>query len=195
MKIKLIRHTPEPDAICMSAAVICRDTKPSMAVLRRALDAGHYSLLEHASFTFKIEGISRACSHQLVRHRLASFAQVSQRYVKIEQEHDWYVTPPSSPPDYHTIMEVLRLAYERQIEAGFPLEDARYLLPNATKTDLVMTANARSLHNFFALRCCDRAQWEIRALANTMLLHCKRVAPVVFEEAGKQCNTCKEPCK
>jgi len=195
MKIRLIRHTPEPDAVCMTAAVMCRNSEPSMDILRRALDSGHDSLLEHASFTFKIEDVSRSCGNQLVRHRIASFAQISQRHVILENGHEWYVTPSNATPAFHSAMEMCRQAYLHEIETGVPIEDARYLLPNATKTNLVMTANARSLHNFFALRCCERAQWEIRNLANNMLCHCKRVAPVLFASAGKQCDTCKEPCK
>lgn len=194
MLVRLINYTPNPDETCMLAAAVCRSSGASISILNKALEAGHDSLLEHASFTFEIKGISRACSHQLVRHRLASYSQQSQRHTELPKGYMWYVTPPHASPEYHTIMEVLRLAYKRQLEDGIPLEDARYLLPNATKTDLIMTANARSLHNFFALRCCERAQWEIRELANMMLFQCKRVAPVLFKHAGRQCKTCKEPC-
>jgi len=194
MKVKLVNYTPEPDITCMRAAIVCRDSEPSMGVLERALNAGHESLLEHAVFTFEISGVSRSLSHQLVRHRIASFAQTSQRHVKLEEGHDWYVTPDNVTPSFHTSMEMCRQSYLHEIENGTSLEDARYVLPNATKTSLVMTINARSLHNLFALRCCERAQWEIRYLANEMLKQVKLVAPVIFKGAGKQCDTCKEPC-
>jgi len=195
MKVKLTNYTPEPDITCMRAAIMCRNSDPSMGILKKALSTGHDSLLEHATFTFEITDVSRALSHQLVRHRIASFAQQSQRHVKLRDGHDWYVAPPTATPGFHMAIEVARQAYLQAIDNGMPLEDARYLLPNATKTSLVMTMNARSLHNFFALRCCNRAQWEIREMANKMLHHCKRVAPVIFEGAGKQCATCKDPCK
>ena len=201
MKVKLINYTPEPDVTCMHAACICRNTARSMGILERALEAGHDSLLEHASFMFEISDISRSLSHQLVRHRIASFAQQSQRCVALKQAAlDWYTVPPKIAENkdavniFHTLMEADRQGYQALLNAGISKEDARYLLPNAANTKLMSTLNARSLHNFFALRCCKRAQWEIQDLANEMLRQVKLVAPVLFAKAGKQCASCKEPC-
>lgn len=213
MTVTMISMTHDPIRIVARAAWICthadwptdHDMHPDRSgpLVRRVLASGHTSILEHASFTFAIDGISRACSHQLVRHRLASYSQQSQRYVPLSdgQKND-YVTPGSLADnpllkqalqeDYAATMEYLTGVYQRLIEAGIPAEDARFLLPNATTTRLVLTMNARALHHFFSLRCCTRAQWEIRDLANEMLRQCRRVAPVLFENAGPACK--RGPC-
>jgi thymidylate synthase (FAD) len=191
-------------------------------------DLGHASPTEHASFTFGIEGISRACSHQLVRHRIASYSQQSQRYVD-GTKFD-FVTPPEIQNNpkalaaYEKALEVEAKAYKEirdSLVAGYIAdflgeaqqgsdeeimesfkqsnkkqysaflkkanEDARFILPNASTTKIVCTFNARSLHNFFAHRCCNRAQWEIRAVANEMLRLCLEVAPNIFSYAGPSC--------
>jgi thymidylate synthase (FAD) len=142
-------------------------------MVRKALKLGHLSVLEHASFTFAIEGISRACTHQLVRHRMASYSQQSQRWVKM---HDFEVIVPpkiEDSPDrkerFDKAVESLRELYAELVEEGTPREDARYLMPNAAETKIVMSANARSLLNFFDLRLDKTAQWEIRELAGLML--------------------------
>ncbi|MDK2903919.1 MAG: thymidylate synthase, partial [Clostridiales bacterium] len=158
--------------------------------LQRLVDLGHESPIEHASFTFAIEGISRACSHQLVRHRLASYSQKSQRYVKEDQFQ--YVIPPSYADKgmedrFEERMKIIQQWYNEDIEAGIPKEDARYNLPNACQTQLMVTMNARELWHFFRLRCCLRAQWEIRAVAESMLGEAKKVAPLLFEKAGPAC--------
>ena len=199
MKTTLIKFTPEPDQACLTAAVICRQSKMHMDVLKNALQSGHYSLLEHAVFTFEVLGMSRVTSHQLVRHRIASYAQSSQRALEIKGM-DWYVTPDSivekgQTAKFHGVAEIIKQAYDSFIEAGVPKEDARFILPNATKTSLIITMNARELHSFFVLRCCKRAQWEIRGMADDMLRLCKLVAPVIFTGAGRQCDVCNEPCK
>lgn len=204
MKVELIAYTPDPEAMVVAAARLCysnigaselkEDLGPDKirTFLQKLISAGHLSPLEHASFTFAVEGVSRALSHQLVRHRIASYSQKSQRYV--DEENFEYVIPPSiaADPDalelYRTRMEEIRAAY-RQLARTVPREDARYLLPNATETKLVCTFNARSLLNFFRLRCCQRAQWEIRELADGMRQEVRRVAPTLFALAGPSCET------
>lgn len=137
--------------------------------------AGHTSVLEHATVTFRINGISRACSHQLVRHRLASYVQESQRYTKIDTNTDWYVVPPTiaeSDDRYDFFVEHMERcgdAYRSALDAGIKPEDARYLLPEATKTNLVVTMNIREFESFYKLRSDKAAQWEIRKLAVLML--------------------------
>jgi thymidylate synthase (FAD) len=155
-------------------------------------------VLEHASFTFGIEGISRATSHQLVRHRLASYSQQSQRYVTMDRPE--YVTPQSIIRDEGTkrrfdnaMRRVFKL-YGELVGEGVPTEDARYLLPNAVCTKIIVTMNARELIHFFRLRCCERAQWEIRAMATRMLGLAKKEAPFIFKGSGPACvtGTCSE---
>jgi thymidylate synthase (FAD) len=154
---------------------------------------GHLSVIEHSSFTFAISGISRACSHQLVRHRIASYSQQSQRFVRIEEPS--YVIPktiekePELKKNYGDLMSLIWKKYDELVEAGIPKEDSRYVLPNATTTNILLTMNARSLLNFFNLRCCLSAQWEIRELAWKMLKLVKEVAPTLFKNAGPPCKT------
>lgn len=206
MKVKLLAYTPNPDELCSIAARTCysadvpSEIEPNLNILRKVIQSGHTSVLEHASFTFAIEGISRACSHQLVRHRMASYSQQSQRYVKMDgfeyvtpesiknHEKTWDETGKTDMEKWFTnAMESLSEFYQHMVSDGIPEEDARYILPNACNTNLVMTMNARSLLNFFAHRCCVRSQWEIRELANEMLRLVKEVAPVIFENAGASC--------
>ncbi|HDM23451.1 FAD-dependent thymidylate synthase [archaeon] len=204
MEVKLIRYTKDPERVCAAAA---RSTisKKSMDKLMRELDDeqvrriirnvlkwGHLSVIEHASFTFSISGISRVCSHQLVRHRIASYSQQSQRMVKVGEKS--FVMPPSIKKNPHAkeiFREAIRKAvssYQMMIRLGIPLEDARFILPQAVKTNIVVTMNARELHHFFNLRCCMKSQWEIRELANKMLSLVKKVAPTLFENAGPMCK-------
>jgi thymidylate synthase (FAD) len=204
MKVALLQHTPEPELTIALAARLCYSQvdidalkeRLSRADIKNFLDKimslGHQSVLEHASFTFGVEGISRVTSHQLVRHRVASYSQQSQRYVS-HKERFAVVTPPSiaGNPDFLAMFEAqvaaLHEAYAALVEAGVPAEDARYLLPNATETKLIITMNARELLHFFAVRCCERAQWEIRAMAIEMLRLVSPVAPTVFAKAGPGC--------
>lgn len=203
MKAKLIAHTPEPDRTCAAAAYTTYSKRePSKIlegmteekakeVLRRVVGCGHHSVIEHANFTFAIEGISRACSHQLVRHRIASYSQQSQRYVKFDSVN--YVTPGTIAEKKEALEEYGRAiggsikAYDKLLKLGIPAEDARYLLPNSAHTNLVMSMNARELVHFFRLRCCERAQWEIKELAVEMLREVKKAAPILFENAGPTC--------
>jgi thymidylate synthase (FAD) len=152
--------------------------------------------LEHASFTFGIEGISRVTTHQLVRHRIASYSQKSQRYV---EETGFQCVMPPSIEDEPEAMDVFRetvdrcrYAYLKLREMGISKEDARYLLPSGGETKIVVTMNARELLHFFSLRCCYRAQWEIRAMAVEMLRLCRKTAPLIFHNAGPACL--RGPC-
>jgi len=203
MNVRLLKHTFNPEYLVASAARLCYSDETIEDLFKRSgkenefieklLDLGHESPLEHVTFTFGIEGISRVTSHQLVRHRVgASYSQKSQRYVS-EDQFD-YIVPHTIKKNknlesyYEAIMKEINSAYKLMIDQGIPPEDARYLLPNATETKMIVTFNARSLYHFFKLRCCNRAQWEIRELANIMLKEVKKVAPVLFSRAGKPCS-------
>jgi thymidylate synthase (FAD) len=148
-------------------------------------------LLLHVSFTFAIEGISRACSHQLVRHRMASFSQQSQRYISVKKLRERAITPETikknAPELYSSYIEASNEAYAGLVGTGVPREDARFVLPNATETNMLMTMDGRSMYHFFGLRCCNRAQWEIRALADEMLSTVRAVEPDLFSKAGPYC--------
>jgi len=210
IKVKLLDYTPEPERVVAMAARLCYSAVGAEELSERLSDAkvkemvrkmvklGHASTIEHVSFTFGIEGVSRVLTHQLVRHRIASYDQQSQRYVA---EHDFeYITPhtiaenPAAKEKYDSLMADIRKAYDELTEMGIPKEDARYVLANATETKILVTMNARSLLHFFNLRCCNRAQWEIREMAYKMLAEVKKVAPTLFFNAGASCvNTGRCP--
>lgn len=201
MKVELIAFTPEASGICCDAAAVCTDSDNGYRSLQHSLASGHESVLEHAVFTFRIEGISRVTLAQLTRHRLASFSVQSQRYVKLEDPE--LVIPKticnsSFFAEAQSSMRYLLNLYQRMVDAGIPAEDARYVTPQAVPTTLILTMNARELRHFFSLRCCRRAQWEIRELADEMLRLCRKEAPLLFENAGPGCvkNGCpeKRPC-
>lgn len=203
MKVEMLTHTPEPDKVVAAAARLCYSDKTISELMTNMTDSkredlitklvssGHESPFEHVTFTFGIEGISRACSHQLVRHRIGSYSQQSQRYVTMDDPE--YVLPNSIETDpealelYNFILDVITRGYDVLVGSGIPEEDARYLLPNATATKIVVTLNARSLFNFFKLRSCNRAQEEIRNLSDEMLRLCKEAAPKIFRYAGPSC--------
>lgn len=227
MKVKLLRYTPHGEKLIASAAKLCYSPtgieeieedlkeKEIESFLSLLIDLNHESPIEHISFTFGVEGVSRTLTHQLVRHRIASFSQQSQRYVKLEQFE--YIVPPAieknkkakeifikameeDQKNYDEITDVLYdKHYEDYIKEGFSekqskskaekeaIEDARYVFPNACETKIVVTMNARSLINFFRLRTCNRAQWEIRELAIEMLKAVKEVYPTLFKNAGPGC--------
>ena len=271
LKVQLISHTPEPDKVVAQAGKLCYSavgvdeitqklTEEEIArYVNMLASIGHESPLEHVSFTFAIEGISRACTHQIVRHRIASYSQQSQRYVKLEQFE--YIIPPAieknpeakrifietmerdqkaydelvdllledilidkNAADYGScIKEVLKEnpdvapdrskvldLYAKKFFEDYrkaekqAIEDARYVFPNACETKIVITMNARSLLHFFNVRCCNRAQWEIREMATEMLKECKKIAPALFKKAGPDCvygkcgegkMSCKHPRK
>ena len=215
MKIKILAHTPNPERVIALAGKLCyspvgidelNDKISDEQVekfISKLSDMGHMSPFEHASFTFAIEGISRNCSHQIVRHRLASFSQQSQRYVKMKGE---YVVPPyiywheELLLEFNHALENADKAYNKLVEGLMrygrtekeAIEDARYILPSACTTKMEVTMNVRELLHFFKQRCCKRAQWEIREVAKEMLKQCKEVSPILFKNAGAPCSTCTE---
>ena len=215
MKIKILAHTPNPERVIALAGKLCYSSvgidelndkisdEQVEKFITKLSDMGHMSPFEHASFTFAIEGISRNCSHQIVRHRLASFSQQSQRYVKMKGE---YVVPPyiywheelllefnhaleDADKTYNKLVEGLMRYGRTEKEA---IEDARYILPSACTTKMEVTMNVRELLHFFKQRCCKRAQWEIREVAKEMLKQCREVSPILFKNAGAPCSTCTE---
>ncbi|AIZ55917.1 thymidylate synthase ThyX [Candidatus Methanoplasma termitum] len=204
MNVRLLAYTQGADIICAAAGRSCYSEKPSADLLEmkdpektlaNIVGLGHHSVVEHAVFTFSVDGVSRALTHQLVRHRIASFSQQSQRYVPLKEPT--YVIPgtikadPDSLALYEEMMEKIWDAYRRLAET-IPAEDARYLLPNGCTTNITITMNARELLHFFTMRCCERAQWEIREMAERMLALCKEVSPVIFKDAGPPCV--RGPC-
>ena len=227
MKVDLIRYTPEGEKLIAAAARLCYsksgvehledilDEEKTKSMVEMLAGLGHASPIEHVSFTFGIEGVSRSLTHQLVRHRIASYSQQSQRYVELENFQ--YVIPPMIEQDpeakacFVKTMDMIEDSYAQLVERlkksniqklvdegisekdakrqaeKLALEDARYVFPNACETKILVTMNARSLMNFFSLRCCNRAQWEIRELARQMLVLVKGVYPTLFKQAGPGC--------
>ena len=198
MRVTLLSCTTNPALLCGQAAAVCTNSDRYDSALRHAVEAGHTSVLEHASFTFKIEGLSRAALAQLTRHRLASFDVQSQRYVRLDEPE--LVIPESIKKsvfgyEAKAMMDKVLTLYQQMVDAGIPCEDARYITPQAVPTELIMTMNARELLHFFSLRTCNRAQWEIRILADEMLSMCRKLAPEIFRNAGPGCVTGKCPEK
>ncbi len=227
MKVTLLTHTPDPEKIIAAAAKLCYsesgvenileglDEEKTEKFLNMLMSLGHQSPIEHVSFTFGIEGVSRALLAQITRHRIASYSVKSQRYVKEGMFE--YITPPEIENNpaakelFIKTMEADQKAYDELTDILFEkhyadmiasgmdekaakkaaekqaIEDARFVLPNACETKMVVTMNARSLMNFFHHRCCTRAQWEIRDLADSMLELVKEVAPTLFKKAGPSC--------
>lgn len=203
MQVALISHTPNPELLIASAARVSSTAARACGIsgkltsdqvaklLHYLLSAGHLSPFEHASFTFAIEGISRAASHQLVRHRLASFTQQSQRYVAFQKLD--YITPhtiatlPELEVKYRQFVESSHQLYCQMMEQGIPAEDARYILPQAAETQLVMTMNARELMYASSLRLCRRAQWEILRLFEVIKEEVEKVAPLIAAELNAKC--------
>ena len=231
LNVKLLSHTPEPEKIISAAAKLCYSDISSEKIMENLneekakkflnflMDLGHESPIEHVSFSFSVEGVSRVLTHQLVRHRIASYSQRSQRYVQEGQFH--YVIPKEikkiekakniyimqMEKDQEVYDELVDILYEKHLEKfkknnsikeakklakKKSIEDSRYVLPNSCETKIMITMNARSLIHFFNLRCCNRAQWEIRELAEEMLKEVKIVAPNLFKNIGPRCL--KGPC-
>ena len=227
MQVKLLAYTPQPEKTVAAAAKLCYaaadiDTvleglteEKTASFLDMLSSIGHQSPIEHASFTFGIEGVSRSLLAQITRHRIASYSVQSQRYVK-EKAFEFVLPPeiekiPEAKEEFLRAMEedqrhyenltaVLQEAHKKELLAAGEdeksasrkaekqaIEDARFVLPNACATKMMCTMNARSLLNFFSHRCCNRAQWEIRELATQMLKEVKAVAPHLFEKAGPPC--------
>lgn len=234
LDVKLLRYTSEGEKLIASAAKLCyspvgvEEIEESLneenisSFLNLLMDMGHESPIEHVSYSFAVQGVSRTLTHQLVRHRIASYSQQSQRYVKLDQFE--YIVPPhiennprakeifvkameEDQRHYDEIVDILyKEHFDNYMEDGLSekkakqkaekeaIEDARYVFPNACETKIVFTMNARTLLNFFKLRCCNRAQWEIRELAIEMLREVKKVSPVLFKNAGPSCinGACEE---
>ena len=217
MRVELLAHTPEPLALIYAAFRQCyhagfvADMWPKLQAgeisfakqgdfVESVMESGHVSPIEHVSFTFAVSGVSRALTHQLVRHRVASYSQQSQRYV--DGSHFEHILPPAIAQDaqakerFLACMEEIENAYrdiktilEKNGRKGSSAnEDARFVLPQAAASRIVLTMNCRSLLNFFEHRCCTRAQWEIRAMADKMLDLCRDALPVVFRHAGARCE-------
>jgi thymidylate synthase (FAD) len=224
ISVSLLQHTPDPDRAVAVAGRLCyapvsaADLAHNMSdedvakLVRILVRSGHHSAIEHASFTFAVDGVSRACTHQLVRHRVASYNQQSQRYVRFGAA-DSFVVPPriAASPEAETVflqaMEHAREAYDKLVELGLAegrsaesvQEDARVVLPNAAETKIVVTMNARELRHFFHVRCCRRAQWEINDLAWRMRALVRGISPHLFEGTGPswrygQCGEGKMTC-
>jgi thymidylate synthase (FAD) len=203
MQVILLQHTQDPERVVAQAAKLCYSAAGVEAIaekltpektadfIRMLAEAGHVSAFEHASFTFGIEGVSRSLTHQLVRHRVASYSQQSQRYVAMGDIPAGAIIPDKigGPlrEKFKKVLKEIDDLYQEMLQAGVPAEDARYILPNASPTKIVVTMNARELLHFFELRCCERAQWEIRGLADEMLTKVKAVAPNLFRNAGPGC--------
>lgn len=194
MVVTLIRFTPEPDELCGEAAALCYNSDNPERSLRGALRRGHGSVSEHSSFSFRVEGVSRVLLAQLTRHRIASYSVQSQRYCGANLD----IVVPDSMVDPELVDEIIEVKkaveklYNKAISLGKPAEDARYFTLQAGKTSLIVTMNARELSHFFELRCCRRAQWEIRQMANLMLEEVRVVAPALFKDAGPACK--RGPC-
>jgi len=215
--VRLLHYPPDAQKLASMAAKLCYspahiddiadDMTPekSAAFLKRIVDLGHLSTVEHASFTFGIEGVSRTLLAQLTRHRLASFSVQSQRYVSYSESGFGYIIPPAiralgedAVREYEAQMNQMQRWYDgwrqRLGDGESANEDARFVLPGACETRLMLTMNARELMHFFSLRCCNRAQWEIRGLAWRMLALTAEVAPALFANAGPACvrGACSE---
>lgn len=195
MQVTLINSPLNPDHMCGTAAAICTNATDPIKALKGALMSGHESVAEHASFTFHIRDVSRVLLAQLTRHRIASFSVESQRYRGVRPV--WVV--PQTVIDagmeeaFRHHCDTAYNLYNTMIATGIPEEDARYVIPQSVVCDLILTMNARELRHFFSLRMCNRAQWEIRELADKMHEICKTSAPVLFRNAGCGCMTGKCP--
>ena len=210
MQIDLLSHTEDGERLVYAAARQCysemtgKETyaeytkERAEKLLDTVLKSGHTSVLEHANYTFAISGISRVTSHQLVRFRHMSFSQQSQRYTTLN-ENASYVLPPSIAGNvllaykYRQFVDYANEMYQHMVTAGVPKEDARYLIPHSVETSLILTTNARELHHAFKLRCCTRAQWEIRAMFTEMLKIVQCVHYGLFKNAGPSCVTGRCP--
>ena len=201
MKVTLVQATPDPIQTIAMIASICYDSNPSdpMKLVEHCYKNGHLSVMEHIYFTFKVEGISRACSHQLVRHRYCSFTQRSQRYCS--EDGFKVILPPSieknysSECDYDHIVRDIDETYAELQNSGIPNEDARYILPNACETSLYLSCNLRELIHMSNERLCRRAQWEIRELVQQMV---SLVDPALHFMLVPKCESgriiCHTPC-
>ncbi len=214
LNIKLLETSENPISLIYAACRQCysdkfagdifaekqNSLKKQEDFVKNVVASGHESPLEHVKFTFAVEGVSRALTHQLVRHRLASYSQQSQRYVK-EKDFSYIIPPsikknPKASVEFNRLMVEIQASYDKLSkylsesgkEGQMANQDVRFVLPQAAETKIVVTMNCRELLHFFKHRCCSRAQWEIRALANAMLKICKEKLPAVFLKGGAKCE-------
>jgi len=216
MRIKLVSYTQDPERICAAAALTSTNKstfeerlksfegeeglEKARALVKRIVSCGHETIIEHASFTFSVEDVSRALTHELVRHRIASYTHQSQRYVAFDEVNPLSSFKRSEKIDkdaeakkrFDEALEKSADTYKKLLEKGIPAEDARLILPNAMLSNITVTMNARALKNFFRLRCCNRALWELHDLADEMLKQAKEVAPAIFHDSGPACV--RGPC-
>ena len=213
--VKLLTFTPDAAKVVAAAAKLCYsssgaadlfnelDNNKMESFLKKLNESGHMSPFEHVSFTFAVEGISRVATHQLVRHRLASYSQQSQRYVEMSSRE--CIMPPAiqNNTDAKSIFKKQVASawdcYEKLLSIGITKEDARFILPHGAETRIVISMNARELHHFFSIRLCKRSQWEIRELARQMYVLVREASPELFKLGGPSCivyGQCKEvhPC-
>ncbi|MDR1259785.1 MAG: FAD-dependent thymidylate synthase [Endomicrobium sp.] len=215
MRVKLIKFTQNSEQICAMAARLCYSdidvdeildkltVDKIEKLLLKVISSGHCSVLEHVSFTFGIEDVSRSLLAQLTRHRIASFSVQSQRYVKFKNDIK-FIIPKTIKKNgvllkkYNNILKNVKVLYKELLGIGIPAEDARYILPISSATKIIVTMNARELRHFFLLRCCNKAQWEIKDVACCMLEFVKKESPLLFADAGPSCirGCCREtfPC-
>lgn len=197
MKVNVLSYTPNPETLIAKCASTCYDSVPkeldaARKMIKAIIKSGHESCIEHASVTFELDEISRVVTHEIVRHRLASFSQRSQRYVN--EDKPQYIVPneikgnPHAEGCFYKAMEVAWKYYKELQNMGFKNEIARYVLPNACSTKICFTANFRTLRNFLKLRCSKRAQPEIRELAYIMLDKLIKIAPSCFEDLKNEEN-------
>lgn len=225
MKVTLLNHAMpaqmehanhtfyDHEYLVQQAAAICVDKldNPTEKGMKNAIDSGHLSIIEHLPLTFLVEDVSRALTHQLVRHRIASYSQQSQRYAKVQTNKDWYVIPKSitAPShnlqnegyfeeEYNNLMDNIADFYNRMCEDGIPNEDARMILPNACFTSIIVTMNARAFIEAGQKRICNKAQWEIREMFRQMRTLIKDIYPTVYDLTKPNCLkggcTEKKPC-
>ena len=197
MMVTLIsKPSSDPDLLAGIAASVCTRSTQHKSSLKSAMASGHESVAEHACFTFYVSGISRVTLAQLTRHRLASYSVESQRYTEVTGEPVLPETIRNNPELNEMVssyMNTCAKLYHHLVKSGIPKEDARYILPEGTPTMAVITMNARELRHFFSLRCCNRAQWEIRELALRMRELCLKEAPILFSDSGPGCVKGKCP--
>lgn len=207
MDVSLISCTPNPEKLVAVAARLCYSNIEPTQLYQDLTDEqienlinivtsnGHLSTLEHVSFTFAISGVSRSCTHQLIRHRMASYNQQSQRYVKFNDDKLKIVVPETiiknefAKYEFDSAMNACKQSYNNLLNLGIPAEDARYVLPNSSQSKIIVTMNARELRHFFSVRCCNRSQWEIREVAWKMLSIVNDICPRLFKDSGPGCIT------
>ena len=194
MIVRLVAYTPNPEVVAGTAAATCTDSKSPEKSLKSAMKSGHNSVLEHASFSFSVEDVSRVTLAQLTRHRIASFSVKSQRYCNTGKDAMMVVPGSVRKEGYEEkgigMFKSCVDFNEELVASGVPKEDARYFLPEGVCTKIMLTMNARELLHFFRLRTCHKAQWEIREMAEKMLTEAKMVAPQIFLSAGPPCVAC-----